>query len=131
MFVLYGVMELATALKPALMMHLLRGALKSAAYLDPDIRVYASIDDVFELSELKGVVLTPHAIDPLPRDGLHHAETTIMQAGMYNLGFIAVGARALRFLAWWHERLRTDAIVDVAGGLFTDQCWVDWGAFVV
>ena len=44
----------------------------------------------------------------------------------FNLGFICVGRGAVPFLDWWHERLRVDAVVDLANVLFTDQRWVDW-----
>lgn len=126
MIAMYDVMELATALKPSLLMWLLRQGSTAAAYFDPDIRVYAPLDEVFEGATDHEIFLTPHTLDPVPRDGRMLTENTIMQAGIYNLGFIAVGAAAYRFLSWWHERLRTDAIVDVANGLFTDQRWIDW-----
>ncbi|MDF2695363.1 MAG: methyltransferase, FkbM family [Labilithrix sp.] len=126
MVAMYDVMELATALKPALLMHLVRRGAPAAAYFDPDIRVYARLLDVFSTARAHGMLLTPHTLQPVPRDGKNLTEQNIMQAGMYNLGFIAVGASAYRFLNWWHERLQTDAIVDVVNGLFTDQRWVDW-----
>jgi glycosyltransferase involved in cell wall biosynthesis len=126
MSVLYDVMEYATALKPSLLIALLREGSSAVAYIDPDIRFYAPIVDVFDSAAVHGIYLTPHTLQPIPRDGKKHAEVVIMQAGMYNLGFIAVGPLAYRFLAWWHERLQTDAISDVARGLFTDQRWVDW-----
>jgi glycosyltransferase involved in cell wall biosynthesis len=126
MSVLYDVMEYATALKPSLLMALLRDGASAVAYIDPDIRFYAPIRDVFDSAAEHGIFLTPHALQPLPRDGKRHSEVVIMQAGMFNLGFIAVGSGAYRFLAWWHERMQTDAISDVSRGLFTDQRWVDW-----
>jgi glycosyltransferase involved in cell wall biosynthesis len=126
MIAMYDVMELATALKPAMLMHVIRSGAKAAAYFDPDIRVYAPLVDVFEEAETAGIFLTPHTLSPMPRDGKNLTEQNIMQAGMYNLGFIAVGATGFTFLSWWHERLQTDAIVDVVNGLFTDQRWVDW-----
>jgi glycosyltransferase involved in cell wall biosynthesis len=122
----YDVIELATALKPAMLMWLVRLGSESVAYFDPDIRVFAPLDDVFADAAQHGILLTPHTIEPIPRDGRQLNERVIMQAGIYNLGFIAVGAQRYRFLAWWHERLRTDAIVHVAEGLFTDQRWIDW-----
>jgi glycosyltransferase involved in cell wall biosynthesis len=126
MIVMYDVMELATALKPSMLMWLLRRGSTAAAYFDPDIRVYAPLDDVFEDAAEHEILLTPHSLDPVPRDGLHLNERAIMQAGIYNLGFIAVGGAGYRFLSWWHERLKTEAIVDVANALFTDQRWIDW-----
>jgi glycosyltransferase involved in cell wall biosynthesis len=123
---IYDVMEYATALKPALLMHLLRSGARSATYFDPDVRLYADVGDVFARAEADGLVLTPHATEPLPRDGRHLDEAEIMHAGIYNLGFVATGPSGFRFLSWWHQRLQIDAVVDLANALFTDQRWVDW-----
>lgn len=122
----YDVMEYATALKPAALMHLLRSGSRTATYLDPDIRLFAPIDDVFDTAATAGIAITPHTLEPMPRDSRMLNESIIMHAGMYNLGFIATGGSAYRFLAWWHDRLRTDAIVDIHNALFTDQRWIDW-----
>ncbi|GAB4049557.1 glycosyltransferase [Catellatospora paridis] len=126
MVVMYDVMELATALKPAMLQWLIRKNSAAVAYFDPDIKVFADLTDVFEAAVEHEIVLTPHTLDPVPRDGKLLSEATIMQAGIYNLGFIAVGAAGYRFLSWWHERLKTDAIVEIASALFTDQRWIDW-----
>lgn len=123
---IYDVMEYATALKPALLMRLMRRGARSATYFDPDIRIYGDLTDVFERAEADGIVLTPHTVEPMPRDGRHLNEAAIMHAGMYNLGFIATGPAAYRFLTWWHERLTVDAVVDLPNALFTDQRWIDW-----
>ena len=39
-----------------------------------------------------GIVLTPHMMQPFPKDGRQIDELFILAAGVYNLGFIAVGA---------------------------------------
>ncbi|MCW2692954.1 MAG: hypothetical protein JWM67_1558 [Mycobacterium sp.] len=121
----YSVMELATAAKPALLLHLLELD-RTATYLDPDIRVFEPLQDCFEAAERSSIALIPHCLLPVPRDGRETSERTLMLAGIFNLGFISVGQRSRPFLRWWHERLRHDAISDVANGLFTDQRWVDW-----
>src|SRR5665647_1370818 len=126
MLVMYGVTELATALKPALLQHVLRQGYSATAYFDPDIWVCDDLTEVFEQAAESGIVLTPHTLADLPRDGLEIREQVIMQAGIFNLGFIAVGSGAGDFLSWWHERLRTDAVIDFESGLFTDQRWIDW-----
>ncbi len=126
MAVMYTVMELSTALKPALLRFLLREGYEAAAYLDPDILVTGSLDEVFDAAREHAIALTPHVLTPVPLDGLEIAERTVMQAGVFNLGFIAVGQRAMAFLDWWHLRLTTQAVVDFAAGLFTDQKWIDW-----
>lgn len=120
----YTVTELSTALKP----WLLRWALKQAdvaLYLDPDIEVYAPLPDLAERALRHGIMLTPHVLAPMPRDGLRPTEADIMAAGVFNLGFIAVSTAAGPFLDFWQERLRTDAISAPAEQLFTDQRWVD------
>ena len=122
----YSVMELATALKPTFLKYLLHQHGRAAIYLDPDIFVYAPLVEIFEKLQDAPIVLTPHAISPLPRDGMETSEETIRHAGIFNLGFIGVNSNASNFLEWWHERLVSDAIVDLSRALFTDQRWIDF-----
>jgi len=127
MAMIYGLVELATSLKPWLIRHLLaRAGTESVIYLDPDVRVFAPFDEVSALAERHGIVLTPHVTAPIPRDGRMTDENTILSAGMYNLGFIAVGAGAQPFLDFWMERLSRECRVDVARNLFVDQRWIDF-----
>lgn len=123
---IYDVMEFATAIKPIVLTMLLRRGFDAVAYIDPDIQFFGGIHDVFHDAVEHGIVLTPHTVEPMPRDGLKHDEADIMLAGIFNLGFIAVGPTAIAFLDWWWERLRVDAIVDMTNALFTDQRWIDW-----
>lgn len=128
MAAMYTVMEFATALKPAAVRHVLRDAApgEAVAYIDPDIQVMQPFTDVFERAAAHGIAVTPHLLQPMPRDGHTPDESVIMHAGMFNLGFICVGAEAMPMLDWWHERMRTDAVVDLRNALFTDQRWIDW-----
>jgi glycosyltransferase involved in cell wall biosynthesis len=127
MAMIYGLVELATALKPWLLRHLLsRPDTQAVMYLDPDIRVYAPLDEVSALAEAEGIVLTPHVTSPIPRDGKMTDENTILSAGMYNLGFIAVGAQAQPFLDFWMARLARECRVDVSKNRFVDQRWIDF-----
>ncbi|MBV8931510.1 MAG: FkbM family methyltransferase, partial [Kutzneria sp.] len=72
-----------------------------------------------------GIVLVPHVLEPMPRDGLRPSEGDIMASGVFNLGYVTVSRKALPFLDFWAERLRHDAISSVSEQLFTDQRWVD------
>jgi glycosyltransferase involved in cell wall biosynthesis len=129
MATIYNVMELATALKPFLLRHLVTAAAApSATYLDPDIEVFAPLDDVAAAAERHGIVLTPHRLAPVPADGRQPDDQVFAQAGAYNLGFVAVSAAAVPFLDWWAERCRRDCLHAVPEGLFVDQRWVDLGA---
>ena len=88
-------MELSTAVKPWLLRTLLeRPDYGHVAYLDPDIRIFAPLEEVERRVAAHDVVLTPHFNKPLPRDGHKPAEEDILIAGSYNLGFIALRRRA-------------------------------------
>lgn len=125
MAMIYSVTEFATALKPFLLQRLLTVA-DHAVYLDPDIEVFQNFSFVADLARQQGIVLIPHVLSAIPRDGLSPGESRILVSGMFNLGFIAVGKDGADFLAWWGKRLKRDAIVDPCNGLFTDQRWVDF-----
>ncbi|GGS18563.1 FkbM family methyltransferase [Actinokineospora fastidiosa] len=120
----YSVTEMATAVKPYLLREL-RAASQVVIYLDPDIRVFAPMPELAELATAHGIVLTPHFLEPLPRDGLEPTEAMVMGSGIFNLGFVATGPGSEPFLDFWAERLRQDAIVAPDRQLFTDQRWVD------
>jgi len=97
-------------------------------YLDPDILILKPLDDVFSAIESgKEIALTPHILSPLPDDGRSPENRTLLQTGVYNMGFAAFSntPRNLQILDWWGQQLRTHCLVDVAAGLFTDQKWVD------
>jgi glycosyltransferase involved in cell wall biosynthesis len=128
MATMYDVLELSTAVKPWLMRHLIeqRGC-DRLAYLDPDIRLYDSLDEIDRLLGEHQVVVTPHFTEPLPRDGLKPSEQDILTSGTYNLGFLGLarGDESAALLDWWSERLATDCIVDPERGFFVDQRWID------
>jgi hypothetical protein len=64
---MYDVTELATAVKPWLLEHLLKhGEGAPIAYFDPDIRFYASVAEIEQLAVEHGLVLTPHITEPIP-----------------------------------------------------------------
>jgi glycosyltransferase involved in cell wall biosynthesis len=126
----YGVMELNTAVKPYALAWIaknMREAADGMMYIDPDIRFYRPLSDVEALiADGALAVLTPHLTAPLYDDKMP-SELSIMRAGVYNCGFIAIGPHAQRgdFLEWWCRRLEYGAFVDFEAGLFTDQKWID------
>jgi glycosyltransferase involved in cell wall biosynthesis len=126
MAAIYDVTEFATALKPWLLEHLLDRGLLSVLYLDPDIFVYDELTDIVTLADRGGIVITPHALAPFPRDKKMTDETTILANGIYNLGFIGVGQGSRGFLHFWKERLRRECRVDPIHMRFVDQRWVDF-----
>jgi glycosyltransferase involved in cell wall biosynthesis/SAM-dependent methyltransferase len=129
---IYDVMELSTAVKPWLLRHLL-GESEAITYLDPDIEVFAELTELVDLARRHGLVLTPHYTAPPPDDGRKPSEGDILRAGVYNLGFVAVGRGpdTDRLLDWWSDRLRTECYVDFAADRFVDQRWMDMAPAMV
>ena len=126
MAAIYDVMEFATAIKPKFLEFLLSDNTSSAIYLDPDIQVFSHLGSIDAELSNTSVVLTPHCLFPIPRDGMETSEKTLRHAGIFNLGFVGVSQNGKEFLSWWHERLQTEAVVDLANALFTDQRWIDF-----
>ena len=83
-------------------------------YLDPDCVVFAPLDLLVEAALDTAIVLTPHLIKPMPRDGLLPDERHILSSGVYNLGFVGLGrlSKSRDLVEFWKTRLRYDAIVD-------------------
>lgn len=122
----YEAFELAMALKPWLLRHMLQRD-EQVVYLDADVRPYAPLDPVAAALQTHEIVLTPHLLDPMALDGKSPSEPDITKAGAYNAGFLALraGEHAERFLGWWAQRLCEGSRVDIAAGIFVDQHWLD------
>jgi len=126
MATIYDVTELATAVKPWVFEYLFSVGAEVVLYLDPDIEVFASLSELERAAQEHGVVLTPHTLKPLPRDGKIPGERELLLAGAYNLGFLGLSKpAATAFLPWWSERLRRDCRNAVESGYFVDQRWID------
>jgi len=128
MAIRYDVMELNTAVKPFAIEWLLDNTdASSVVYLDPDICVYRRLEELETvLKDGASVVVTPHLTAPL-EDGKTPNDHHMLQAGVFNLGFIAISRKqeARDFVRWWGRRLKTQCYSDVPNNLFTDQRWVD------
>ena len=128
MAAMYDVTELATAVKPWLLEHLLSDDdAGPIAYFDPDIRFYAPVEQIEQLTIEHELVLTPHITAPIPDDGRQPGELDLMASGVYNLGFVAMAPseRIRELLRWWQKRLRYDCVIDHALGYFVNQRWFD------
>jgi glycosyltransferase involved in cell wall biosynthesis len=123
----YEITELNTAVKPFMFQYLLHRGHQSVLYFDPDVQIFARLDQILEA--LRGEVsllLTPHIC--APAEGEHYPnDIAIMRAGIFNLGFLGVQAcvEAETILAWWARRLQCDCINDQYAGIFVDQKFMD------
>lgn len=123
----YTPQELCWSLKP----HLFLAALERnniAVYFDADGWFTSSILDV--LSELgsASVMLTPHYLNPFLRQNRSGLKSlTLLKAGLYNAGFIAVrkSEESIRFLVWWREVLKKHCYNMPQKGMCGDQRWLD------
>ncbi len=123
----YTLLELSTAVKPFFLNYLFQHhGYDRVCYFDPDIYFYAPIDEIWELLDSHGIVLTPHLLGSLD-DEHRPTELDILRAGAYNLGFIGLSKHPEleRFLSWWQTKLVKDCVVDSDRGLFVDQRWMD------
>ena len=96
-------------------------------YVDADMLLYRPMSEVWEELKTSSVLLTPHLVQPLPDDGGFPAESEYLRCGTFNGGFIAIRGNADgdAMLDWWCTRMATDCIVDVLGGIFVDQKWLN------
>ncbi|HEY6231803.1 MAG TPA: hypothetical protein VIW64_11100, partial [Pyrinomonadaceae bacterium] len=118
----YNVVELCTAVKANLLDYLLREEkIEQLFYLDPDMMVMHSLDDIFERLNTFDVLLTPHVDENFPEDGMYPNDGTILRYGIYNLGFIGVTPGANSMLQWWQSKLLELCIDDPVKGYFVDQ----------
>lgn len=125
----YNLLELATAIKPACLLYLLRGQkFTHAVYLDPDIQLFAPLDAGLDaLAAGASCVLTPHLLHPL-QDNASPSDLDILASGTFNLGFCAFdgSAESLSYLGWWQDRLIDQGYNALERGLFVDQKWMDF-----
>lgn len=123
----YDIMEFNTAVKPFAILKLFE-TYDRVIYLDPDIFVYKKLQLVEDaLDNGYNFVFTPHFNGLFEDDGMHPDEPDIMQAGIYNLGFIALNKckDTLEMVSWWADKLEYQCINEQEKGIFVDQKWMD------
>lgn len=123
----YGLAELCFALKARLLRYCLDHHGERAIYLDSDIDVRGPLKEALYALEEGSVVLTPHLDAPIPMDGKVPSNMTILRAGVYNAGFVAVAEReeTRRMLDWWDERVARWGFLAPEAGYQGDQKWLD------
>lgn len=122
----YSILELNTAIKPYVIEELMNQGYDAVIYIDPDIKLFSSLDPMLKLLEKHNVILTPHLTNLLD-DGKLPNELGILQAGSYNLGYIGLAnnSETKKLVKWWQDKLYKECVVDISRGLFVDQKWMD------
>lgn len=124
---MYDVTEFCTSIKAACFQHAFADGYGTCIYMDPDIFVVSDMAQIVAALGERNILMTPHLCLPAIGEG-PRADSGILATGVYNLGFLALrdGPTTHRFLAWWHQRLRTQAFNDHYKALYTDQRWMDF-----
>ncbi|NYT24359.1 hypothetical protein H0A73_12185 [Alcaligenaceae bacterium] len=119
----YDITEFNTAVKPYVFQRLFDQGDEEVIYLDPDIRLYAPLDHLWEQLRLHGAVVTPHLAAPLPDDGLSPSNENMVRCGQFNFGFVGFNHSpvARRFIDWWAQRLADHCIFHPHHFYFVDQ----------
>lgn len=125
----HTLVEMCTAVKGKGFQEIVRryGAQK-ILYFDPDIAIFSTLEPLARALDDASIILTPHQTEPeSQREAIIDNEICSLKHGVYNLGFLGVrtDTEGLRFIDWWADRLHHFCHDDIAGGLFTDQRWVD------
>ncbi|SHG57649.1 hypothetical protein SAMN04488109_0905 [Chryseolinea serpens] len=124
----YNIIEFNTSVKPFYFEYLFQkyGADSLVYYVDPDIAVYGSFEEMNNLLLTNNFLVTPHILKPLLEPSPF--ETVFLNVGVYNLGFIGMrhSETTTLFLKWWQRRLREFCYINFSKGLFVDQLWVNF-----
>ncbi len=124
----HELVEACTAVKGAMLTHLLDLGIDKVVYLDPDIAVFHPLAALEARLDAASVLLTPHQIAPddAPQAIIDN-ERGSLRHGAFNLGFLGVrnDTAGRAFAAWWSARLRAACFDDADAGLFTDQKYAD------
>ena len=124
----HDIVEASTAVKGQMLCHLFTKGADKVVYLDPDIAVFADLNEIVNALDQFSIILTPHQILPNETEGLiKDNEMTSLKYGIFNLGFVAVrnDDAGRLFARWWAKQLYLACYDDVPNGLFTDQKWCD------
>ena len=123
----YSQAELCCAAKPYLVEHLLATGASEVHYLDADCIAYASLSPLREQLAKADVLLTPHALTPVPDDSRTPHPLTILRGGVFNAGYIGVRntPEGLRFARWHGEMTHRHARNAPDEGMCFDQRWLD------
>ena len=136
----HTITELCTAVKAMAPLKIMKKYnASSVIYLDPDIAVFDSLDELERQFNDNSILLVPHQTHPEQEDFfIKRNEILFLKRGSYNFGFFGVknDEEGNKFLNWWNARLcdycfddNYDLLPELSKdgllGMFTDQKWAD------
>jgi hypothetical protein len=120
----YNIIELNTCVKPRVIEYLFEEKnADQVIYLDPDIKLFDTLDELQDKLANNSIILTAHIYTPIPFDGKTPGENSFLNYGLYNLGFIGLSksSETNRFVDWWKNWTYQNGYIKVCDGLFVDQ----------
>ncbi len=123
----HRVVEICTAAKGHALYHFaVKEKRAKVFYLDPDIMVCHSLQELSDLLDQHDILLCPHQLAPVATEQIQAVvdnEFCSLKYGVFNLGFVAIAARdqGIEFATWWRDRLHSYCYDDIPNGIFTDQ----------
>jgi hypothetical protein len=122
----FHISELCTTVKPFVFRYLLKQYTK-AVYIDPDIKIYAPLQECWQALDKYSFVLTPHLITPIDDDKIP-TDFITLRTGIFNLGFLGLSHSNVieSFLTWWGDRVLKYGYCRMSEGMFFDQVWMNY-----
>jgi hypothetical protein len=119
--------RLSYAATPYLIATLLDRGYEHVVFIKQESLVLGDLRESVSTLPPGGIALTPHILAPLSADDVTERELTILLAGTFNGGFVAVaeGEASRNFLKWWQERVYSHCLYEVAAGMHYEQRWLD------
>ena len=93
--------NIMATIKPWVFQHFLSKGAEMVLYIDSDFMIFDNLENLAGNGD-DGVVLVPHVLSPVPRDGMQPDETTLLGSGMFNAGMFGVGIQHGGFLGVPH-----------------------------
>ena len=126
----YNIVELNTAVKPFVFKYFIEKfqSIEVLYYFDPDLKFFSDIEHITQELQVASIVLTPHILEPIMRDGKRLNDQEFLNYGLYNLGFLGLNPQHSdipALLNWWGDRTFHLGYDRVAKGLFVDQLWMN------
>jgi Nucleotide-diphospho-sugar transferase len=122
--------EIASSLKPRVLLHLLRAGYQHVIYADADLWLLDAPASLIDALDGADVLFTPHAVALLDDGHSIDRDLLLVNAGVFNSGLVAVrnSDNAERFCAWWGER--TETYRDRSHGRLRDQRWLNLAPYL-
>lgn len=120
----YNIIEFNTAIKPFAIKFLAQKyQTHKIVYLDPDIIVFNSLQDVFNNLNQYDFIVTPHILKPIVNEEYYSHQKGALNTGIFNLGFIAINynSESEKIIDWWSHHMRNHGHCKSSQGEFYDQ----------